>query len=101
MRYAVLCMIGGLVFVFSLAAQVPTQPPGNAPPPGSFQPPGGRGSRGGPGGFGTRVPQTGSTVQPPRSEILDRPEIGLPRDFAPLPELGTAGRMLMLDVLVA
>jgi len=40
-------------------------------------------------------------VQPPRTEILDQPALGLPREFAPLPESASAGRMLMLDVLVA
>jgi hypothetical protein len=104
MRYAVLGLFCGLALFSSLAAQAPAQPPGNAPPPGSFQPQGARGSRGAPGGFGAqRIPPSGITTQPerPSSQLLDRADVGLPREFAPLPESASAGRMLMLDVLVA
>jgi len=119
MKSGLISLLGGLVLVSYLAAQVPApaDPPrtegGQVPAEAKktpLSPNSGRpgfqttppaGSRGVP--FGARsqsVPAPGSTAQTERAPA-GLPQAGaLPRNFPPLPEAG-AGKMLMLEVLIA
>jgi hypothetical protein len=119
MKYGLLSLLGGVVLVSVLMAQAPTPPDpprpegGKAPAEAQKAPPGDRFVPGGPG-FGARGRAGGPAIVPTgpasaRSTVqsADRGSAGLtpglagPRNFPPLPEAGTAGKMLMLDVLIA
>src|SRR5207249_2994366 len=89
--------------------QAPAEAQKGAPAPADTARPGGLpglgGQRGrGAGPFGTRpplAPPTQSTAQPDRGPGGFMPSGPSLRSFAPLPEGGAAGKMVMLDVLIA